>query len=98
MLTVDKCIVTLYNKKAWFRKKGGFICEKNISTEQAETPKNAWLQSSHGNCWWSTRTRTPQIEGPRRTNSLIKKLNNILKYQDYSIKIMITSFSSSHFI
>ncbi|HBO66714.1 MAG: hypothetical protein A2Y45_02530 [Tenericutes bacterium GWC2_34_14] len=30
---VDKCGVFLYNEKAWFRKKGGFICEKNISTK-----------------------------------------------------------------
>jgi len=30
---VDKHKYFLYNKKAWFRKKGGFICEKNISTK-----------------------------------------------------------------
>ncbi len=30
---VDKPGVFIYNEKAWFRKKGGFICEKNISTK-----------------------------------------------------------------
>jgi len=30
---------------------GGVSCEKNISTEQKKTPKNAWIQSQNGYCW-----------------------------------------------
>ena len=30
-------------------RKGGVFCEKNISTEQKETPNNSWLQSPYEN-------------------------------------------------
>jgi len=33
MICVDKSRVSIYNELAWFRKKGGFICEEDISTE-----------------------------------------------------------------
>ena len=41
-----------YNLKAIAPKrdrKGGVFCEKNISTEQKETPNNSWLQSPYEN-------------------------------------------------